>query len=101
MTCTIHRHGVLVAKSRNFRGILDYARKSPVERIDCQHLRGDLIGTESVYPVTFFFDNGAIGQIDFADWRVLSHTIRNRRSWDVQRFTGYAPFVDAMTACTS
>ena len=87
-----------VKRSRNLRGILDYARVSPVVSVDCQRVvREPLTGGLPVYSVTFIFDNGAIGESDWQDWRVLVQWIKARRSWDVQAFTGLIEFTHAMT----
>lgn len=93
---TIHRNCALVKRSRNLRGILDYARVSPVQSIDCQRLISETSDAR-LYSVTFLYDNGAIGESDWNDWRVLVHWIKARRSWDVQRFTGIPEFVAALT----
>lgn len=92
----------LVAKSRNFRGILDYARKYPVKRIRVTRLLSESPNGERFYPVTFTFQNGAIGEIDFADWRVLARVILSRRSWDFPsiRCSGLPEFVYHMAAMT-
>lgn len=94
----VHLDNRLVKSSRNLRGILDYARISPVERVDCQRLLSESPGGPQFYPVTFFYDNGAIGQADFQDWRVLVDWIKARRSWAVERFSGLLEFVYAMRA---
>ena len=93
---TIHKGGRLIRTSRNLRGILAYARVSPVASVDCQRLESETDGGR-LYSVTFLYDDGAVGQSDWADWRVLAQWLKARRSWDVGRVTGLAEFVAAFT----
>lgn len=101
-----HRHTVTiwheckpVKRSRNLRGILEYARNtSDVAEIHCHRLMSATPNGATFYPVTFFFRNGAECCVDWSDWRVLAQWVKSRRSWDTQAiaFYGLPEFINAM-----
>lgn len=62
-------------KSRNLRGILDYARISPVERVHIRPAHG-----HSAF-LDVYYANGAVGYATFADPRVCANWVKSRRSW--------------------
>lgn len=67
-----------VSKSKNLRGILEYARnKSSVSHATC-YRQSD--GGAFVYVL---FDNGATCRTRFADYTVALRWFRSRRSWDL------------------
>ena len=77
MTTTIHRPDGKVRTSRNLRGILDYARVSPVATV-----RLYLLGGAATYDLVF--DDGARSTGQFADWGVMRHWFASRRSWSAE-----------------
>lgn len=94
---TIYHKGQAVKRSKNLRGIIEYARQtSDVAEITVERLTNPDKGT--FYPVTFIFRNGAECSVDWADWRVLVRWIKARRSWDtsVIIYRGLPEFVEAM-----
>ena len=70
-------NGDTIRRSRNLRGIRDYARDvSPVERV---HFNGPDDNGNS--KVTFIFRDGSISVTKFASWRVGVDFVKARRSW--------------------
>ena len=73
--------GYTVAYSQNLRGILEYARKSPVNVVELRDL------DNGYYGVAFHFDDGACGLTCFSDWRVALGWLYSRRSWSIERIS--------------
>lgn len=77
---TIYLKDQPVSKSKNLRGILDYARRFPVVSVYVQR-----------YPETggaavqFAFDNGADAFADFNSYTIACNWINARRSWHLTR----------------
>jgi hypothetical protein len=79
MTVTIfNADGEPVARSKNLRGILAYARRSPVKRASA-YAKGD-----GGAFVVFIFNNGAESRVDFASFAVAKAWIASRRSWGLR-----------------
>lgn len=79
MTLTIFSaDGEPVARSKNLRGILTYARRSPVKRASV-YAKGD-----GAAFVVFIFTDGAESRVDFASFAVAKAWIASRRSWDLR-----------------
>ena len=77
MAIEIHRHGEVVAKSRNLRGLLTYARKSPVKHV---YLRRMAYGYGGLF---IEFENGATCKTEFASFTVCRNWLESRRSWQL------------------
>ena len=80
--------GVTVSRTRNLRGLLDYARKSKVATVESRvdplnHVRGEL-------RVTYL--NGAQGFASFASYNIMVDWIRARRSWRTAKYVMQGPF---------
>lgn len=73
-----NKGGDVIRRSRNLRGVLDYARVSPVESVSitARHVPGD-----SSYHLAFRFDDGSTCTAAFAAWRVAADWLLARRSW--------------------
>lgn len=72
-----NKAGRVIRRSRNLRGVLDYARAvSGVQSVvvACDHRAG-------VYPLAFRFFDGSTCEAPFADWRVAADFLLRRRSW--------------------
>ena len=75
------RHGRTMKKSRNLRGLIEYAPKAGelkmVTVMECRHLEehGD-----TKYGVAFYWPEGVHGLCVFADWRVLLTFMDNARN---------------------
>lgn len=79
----------VVARSRNLRGLLDYARKEPP-------VSAAVNKTPTGGRLTVFFNDGALCHVEFADYSVACGWIAGRRSWDFIRaahFPDYQAFV--------
>lgn len=72
---SIIKGGRIIRTSRNLRGILDYARVSPVARIESCPI-GESEGTMRVV-----FKDGAESRANFASYSVMMEWIAERRSW--------------------
>lgn len=75
----IIRNGRTVAKSRNLRGILDYARKSPVRKATVSCYNRERTGN-----VYILFEDGSECRTEFAGYIVAVEWIRARRSWQLE-----------------
>lgn len=71
----IVRGGKVVARSRNLRGVMDYARKSYVREAWCNR------NQDGGGFVCFTYDDGSRCRTTFADYGVLLRWVRSRRSW--------------------
>lgn len=72
----IVKHGEVIHKSRNLRGILDHARREPVDTIIAIR-RGDDSAS-----VRFIFYDKSRANVEWASWLVLCQWIQSRhRSW--------------------
>lgn len=69
--------GVTVAKSRNLRGIRDYARKSPVIKVETRKC----IDLPECGELRITYANGAQGFAFFRSHGIMIDFLRNRRSW--------------------
>ena len=66
----------VVRVSRNLRGMLDYARVSPVA---CVITRGGETAGSGL--LTVVYSNGCLSQAQFNSHAVMIDFVRNRRSW--------------------
>lgn len=79
MTVTVYNaHGEPVARSRNLRGILTYARRHPVKRASV-YAKG-----EGRAFVVFIFQGDAESRVDFESFTVAGDWIESRRSWGLR-----------------
>lgn len=71
----VKQSGEVVARSRNLRGIIDYARRSPVVRVDAEpHTENAFNGFLAVH-----YADGATACALFADARVMREWVAKRR----------------------
>jgi hypothetical protein len=74
--------GRIIRTSRNLRGIVDYARVSPVARIEsCDIGAMQPEGTRYSGTVRILFKDGAESRANFRSYHIMIDWIRNRRSW--------------------
>lgn len=70
------RDGRIIRRSRNLRGMRDYARTSPVARVvtgrELNTVRGKLLVQ---------YADGAECRASFASYHIMIDFVRNRRSW--------------------
>lgn len=76
MSVEIIRQGKVIHRSRNLRGLLDYARRNSVQAVSINRL------PEGAMLIVRFF-NGATCSTAFADCSVCIGWIKARRSWDI------------------
>lgn len=74
----ITKAGRTVSKSRNLRGVMNYARKSYVR--EWRASMTDDYGAR----IWVTFEDGAESRFEFASWDVAQRWIRARRSWGLQ-----------------
>lgn len=72
---SIIKDGRVIHKSQNLRGMLDYARVSPVVRIESSRV-GKASGVLHVV-----YKDGAESSANFVGYHIMIDFIRNRRSW--------------------
>lgn len=83
----IEKGGRIVKTSRNLRGLLDYARVSPVARIEAIEL------PKEAGSMRVIFDNGASTRANFESYKVMRAWIKSRKSW-----AGFKLFVNGEPA---
>lgn len=79
MPIEITKAGAIVARSRNLRGILSYARKSPVATVSVSSYSP--VRCAHVYVQ---FDDGAECRTQFSSYTVAVQWVRARRSWGLE-----------------
>lgn len=77
--------GKPVARSKNLRVILDYARVHPVRYVQAARKTDLASGLRMGATVIVRFDDGAYCVTDFADFTVAREWINSRRSWALRR----------------
>jgi hypothetical protein len=78
MMDTITLNDKIVSRSQNLRGILDYARKFPMESASVRRM------PEGKAQVRFTFSNGAESLTLWESFRIASDWIRQRKSWGIE-----------------
>lgn len=76
MSEIISKDGVIVKRSRNLRGVLDYARQHPVIKAEI-----DYVETSGGYLVKFYYWDNAASQSNWADADVARCWVYDRLSW--------------------
>lgn len=74
---TIIKDGKTIRTSKNLRGMLDYARVSPVTSVNAY--RDPSNSERGLLDVTYF--DGAQSRASFASYHVMVDWVRERRSW--------------------
>ncbi|QXV72202.1 hypothetical protein Acf1_00005 [Acidovorax phage ACF1] len=73
----IIKNGQVIRTSKNLRGMLDYARVSPVVGVESAPLKGqEICGTMRV-----LYQDGAECRANFKNYHIMIDFIRARRSW--------------------
>lgn len=83
----------IVKSSRNLRGMLDYARVSPVSSVITMRnkdlpVRGDL---------HIEYQNGAYCMVSFTSYHIMIDFVRNRRSWRAANIKHHAEAIGYLT----
>lgn len=94
MSIIMDRGGQVIRRSRNLRGLLDHAMRTPVVSVEVKETDGRLaeITMEAArtgmdhrdlrrYEYLVQYHNGDVGRDFFADWRIAADFTLNRRSW--------------------
>ena len=71
----IIKNGQVIRRSKNLRGMRDYARVSPVKRV------GLLPDGDTRGQLWVCYADGADCKADFASYHIMVDFVRNRRSW--------------------
>ena len=71
----IHKNGATVKRSRNLRGILDYARENPVVKASV------VVNPDESADIVFTFLDGAKSLVHFQSNQVFLDWVLRRRSW--------------------
>lgn len=88
---TINKGGRVLHRSRNLRGMLDYARVSNVIRVDLAE-DGPVRGV-----LTVEYADGAISSVTFASYHIMIDFVRNRRTWRDAKIVFNGPNVGYLT----
>ena len=94
----IIKAGQIIRTSRNLRGMLDYARVSPVTRIEsCDVGAMGKDGTRCSGTVRVIYADGAESRANFASYHVMIDWLRNRRTWRNAKHAMQGPDVGYLT----
>lgn len=88
---SIIKDGCVIRKSHNLRGMLDYARVSPVVRVESSRA-GKASGALHVV-----YKDGAESKANFRSYHIMIDFIRNRRSWKTALHTMHGEDVGYLT----
>lgn len=89
----IIKNGQIIRTSKNLRGLLEYARISPVVRIESTPLGpNNSTGTFRV-----FFADGAESRALFRSYHIMIDWLRNRRSWRSAKHIMQGPDIGYLT----
>lgn len=88
----IIKAGQVIRTSRNLRGMLDYARISPVVRIESTPINEGHNGSMRV-----FYADGAECLAHFRSYEIMIDFIRNRRSWKSAKHVMQGPDMGYLT----
>lgn len=88
----IIKNGQIIRTSKNLRGMRDYARVSPVVRIESCPINNDTCGTMRV-----LYADGAESRANFRSYHVMIDFIRNRRTWRSAKHIIQGPDVGYLT----
>jgi hypothetical protein len=83
MSVNIIKAGRIVRTSKNLRGVLDYARVSPVRRVETTPLPAGAGSLRVLYR------DGAETRANFASYEVMLDWVKRRRSWAGAAFVNY------------
>ncbi|CAB5144595.1 hypothetical protein UFOVP147_21 [uncultured Caudovirales phage] len=87
----IEKNGQIIRTSRNLRGLRDYARVSPVARVELTP-QGVCNGRLRV-----LYRDGASTSANFASFHIMVDFVRNRRSWRGAEIVNYGEDVGYLT----
>jgi len=88
---SIENNGQIIRKSKNLRGMLDYARVSPVKRIELTP-QGKVNGRLRV-----IYNDGAVTSSNFANFHIMVDFVRNRRTWQNAELVNYGENMGYLT----
>ena len=77
---TIDKNGQILHRSKNLRGMRDYARIAPVSRVELTPYRLTAWGREAGI-VRVIYENGATSSAFFKSYAIAVDWVRNRRTW--------------------
>ena len=75
----INLNGVVIRRSRNLRAMRDYARVSPVVKVETRKRGAHQKDPAGVMLVTYA--DGATSQAEFNSHSIMIDFVRNRRTW--------------------
>lgn len=88
----IIKNGQIIRTSKNLRGMRDYARVSPVVRIESTPIADGVMGTMRV-----FYADGAECRANFNSYSIMIDFIRNRRTWRSAKHIMQGPDIGYLT----
>ena len=87
----IEKNGQIIRKSINLRGMLDYARISPVKRVELTPL------DKASGRLRVIYDDGAVTSAHFASFKIMVDFVRNRRTWRCAEIVNYGENMGYLT----
>ena len=94
----IIKDGKIIHKSKNLRAMRDYARVSPVVRIEsCDIGAMQPDGCRYSGTVRVIYEDGAESRANFASYHIMVDWIRDRRTWRNAKHVMQGPDVGYLT----
>lgn len=88
----IIKNGQIVRRSNSLRAMLDYARVSPVVRIEsCDIGLMQPGGTRCCGTVRVLYKDGAESRANFASYHIMVDWLRSRRKWRTAKHVMHGP----------
>lgn len=87
----IEKCGQIIRRSKNLRGMQDYARVSPVRRVELSPA-GKVNGRLRV-----LYADGASSSAHFASYHIMVDFVRNRRTWRTAEIVFYGENMGYLT----
>lgn len=97
-TCII-KNGKIIRKSKNLRAMRDYARISPVVRVESCDV-GEMDNRYNCRyngTIRVIYADGAESRANFASYHIMIDWLRNRRSWRNAEFIMQGPNMGYLT----
>lgn len=94
----IIKGGRIIRRSKNLRAMRDYARVSPVARIEsCDIGAMQHDGTRYSGTVRVIYFDGAESRANFSSYHIMIDWIRNRRTWRSAKHVMQGPDIGYLT----
>lgn len=87
----VEKCGRIIRSSKNLRALRDYARTSPIQRVELTP-QGRVNGR-----IRVVYEDGATSSAHFASYHIMVDFVRNRRSWKTAEIVFYGENMGYLT----